>query len=149
MPPRQLRRRGIILDDMAVDVLDAMLIKPFLGLFSGSALGIFYKQDGHEGSPLVLDAKLLTAYPTRIMTSMRNSADTADNGRRTAPAAPASPGRRAALSGVLTAAARVCAGRDALVHLPVLAVAGVLGGAAGGVAARLGLRALPQEAVHG
>ena len=168
---------------------------------------------------------------------MRNSADTSDNGRRTAPAVPTSPGRRAALYGVLTAAALVCgylelliplpvtvpgvklglgnivilmalerlgakagfflmfikviastllfanpqmlvfslaggllswavmalavrsgafstvaallSGRVALVNMPVLAVSGVLCGAAVGVAARLVLRALPQEAFHG
>ena len=67
----------------------------------------------------MLDAKLLTAYPTRIMTSMRNSADTSDNGRRTAPAAPTSPGRRAALYGVLTAAALVCGYLELLIPLPV------------------------------
>ena len=37
----------------------------------------------------------------------------------------------------------------ALVNMPVLAVSGVLCGAAVGVAARLVLRALPQEAFHG
>lgn len=50
---------------------------------------------------------------------MRNSADTSDNGRRTAPAAPASPGRRAALYGVLTAAALVCGYLELLIPLPV------------------------------
>lgn len=50
---------------------------------------------------------------------MRNSADTSDNGRRTAPAAPASPGRRAALYGVFTAAALVCGYLELLIPLPV------------------------------
>ena len=49
---------------------------------------------------------------------MRNSADTSDNRRRTAPTVPTSPGRRAALYGVLTAAALVCGYLELLVTVP-------------------------------
>lgn len=55
---------------------------------------------------------------------MRNSADISDNGRRTAPAAASSPGRSAALYGVLTAAALVCGYLELLIPLPI-AVPGV------------------------
>ena len=58
---------------------------------------------------------------------MRNSADTSDNGRRTAPAVPASPGRRAARYGVLTAAALVCGYLELLIPLPVTVPGGKLG----------------------
>ena len=51
--------------------------------------------------------------------------------------------------GQLIAVAALLSGRVALVNMPVLAVSGVLCGAAVGVAARLVLRALPQEAFHG
>lgn len=50
---------------------------------------------------------------------MRNSADTSDNRRRTAPTVPTSPGRRAALYGVLTAAALACGYLELLIPLPV------------------------------
>ncbi len=50
---------------------------------------------------------------------MRNSHDMSDNGRRTAPEAPASPGRRTALYGVLTAAALACSYLELLIPLPV------------------------------
>lgn len=52
-------------------------------------------------------------------------------------------------TGQLVAVAALLSGRVALVNMPVLAVSGVLCGAAVGVAARLVLRALPQEAFHG
>ena len=52
-------------------------------------------------------------------------------------------------AGQLAAVAALLSGRVALVNMPVLAVSGVLCGAAVGVAARLVLRALPQEAFHG
>lgn len=52
-------------------------------------------------------------------------------------------------TGQLVAVAVLLSGRVALVNMPVLAVSGVLCGAAVGVAARLVLRALPQEAFHG
>lgn len=52
-------------------------------------------------------------------------------------------------AGQLAAVAVLLSGRVALVNMPVLAVSGVLCGAAVGVAARLVLRALPQEAFHG
>lgn len=83
-------------------------------------------------APLGSGVELLTAYPTRIMASMRNSADISrDDGTQGAgaPAAPRpasvptstsiSPGRRAALYGVLTAAALVCGYLELLIPLPV------------------------------
>ena len=83
-------------------------------------------------APLGSGVELLTAYPTRIMTSMRNSPDISrDDGAQGAgaPAAPRpasapisssiSPGRRAALYGVLTAAALVCGYLELLIPLPV------------------------------
>lgn len=83
-------------------------------------------------APLGSGVELLTAYPTRIMASMRNSPDISrddeaqDAGAPTAPrpaSAPISssisPGRRAALYGVLTAAALVCCYLELLIPLPV------------------------------
>lgn len=83
-------------------------------------------------APLGSGVELLTAYPTRIMASMRNSPDISrddeaqDAGAPTAPrpaSAPISssisPGRRAALYGVLTAAALVCGHLELLIPLPV------------------------------
>lgn len=83
-------------------------------------------------APLGSGAELLTAYPTRIMASMRNSPDISrDDGAQGAgaPAAPRpasapisssiSPGRRTALYGVLTAAALVCGYLELLIPLPV------------------------------
>lgn len=83
-------------------------------------------------APLGSGVELLTAYPTRIMASMRNSPDISrddeaqDAGAPTAPcpaSAPISssisPGRRAALYGVLTAAALVCGYLELLIPLPV------------------------------
>lgn len=83
-------------------------------------------------APLGSGVELLTAYPTRIMASMRNSPDTSrDDGAQGAgaPTAPRpasapisssiSPGRRAALYGVLTAAALVCGYLELLIPLPV------------------------------
>ncbi len=81
-------------------------------------------------APLGSGVELLTAYPTRIMASMRNSADISrDDGTQGAgaPAAPRpasvptsiSPGRRAALYGALTAAALVCGYLELLIPLPV------------------------------
>lgn len=52
-------------------------------------------------------------------------------------------------AGQLMAVAALLSSRVALVNMPVLAVSGVLCGAAVGVAARLVLRALPREAFHG
>lgn len=83
-------------------------------------------------APLGSGVELLTAYPTRIMASMRNSPDISrDDGAQGAgaPTAPhpasapisssISPGRRAALYGVLTAAALVCGYLELLIPLPV------------------------------
>lgn len=83
-------------------------------------------------APLGSGVELLTAYPTRIMASMRNSPDISrDDGAQGAgaPAAPRpasapisssiSPGRRTALYGVLTAAALVCGYLELLIPLPV------------------------------
>lgn len=83
-------------------------------------------------APLGSGVELLTAYPTRIMASMRNSPDISrddeaqDAGAPTAPrpaSAPISssisPGRRAALYGVLTAAALACGYLELLIPLPV------------------------------
>lgn len=83
-------------------------------------------------APLGSGVELLTAYPTRIMASMRNSPDISrddeaqDAGAPTAPrpasapiSSPISPGRRAALYGVLTAAALVCGYLELLIPLPV------------------------------
>ena len=83
-------------------------------------------------APLGSGVELLTAYPTRIMASMRNSPDiSCDDGAQGAgaPAAPRpasapisssiSPGRRTALYGVLTAAALVCGYLELLIPLPV------------------------------
>lgn len=83
-------------------------------------------------APLGSGVELLTAYPTRIMAIMRNSPDISrddeaqDAGAPTAPrpaSAPISssisPGRRAALYGVLTAAALVCGYLELLIPLPV------------------------------
>lgn len=83
-------------------------------------------------APLGSGVELLTAYPTRIMASMRNSPDISrDDGAQGAgaPTAPRpasapisssiSPGRRAALYGVLTAAALVCGYLELLIPLPV------------------------------
>lgn len=83
-------------------------------------------------APLGSGVELLTAYPTRIMASMRNSPDISRDGEAQdagAPTAPRpasapisssiSPGRRAALYGVLTAAALVCGYLELLIPLPV------------------------------
>lgn len=83
-------------------------------------------------APLGSGVELLTAYPTRIMASMRNSPDISrDDGAQGAgaPATPRpasapisssiSPGRRTALYGVLTAAALVCGYLELLIPLPV------------------------------
>lgn len=83
-------------------------------------------------APLGSGVELLTAYPTRIMASMRNSPDISrDDGAQGAgaPAAPRpasvpisssiSPGRRTALYGVLTAAALACGYLELLIPLPV------------------------------
>lgn len=83
-------------------------------------------------APLGSGVELLTAYPTRIMASMRNSPDISrddeaqDAGAPTAPrpalapiSSSISPGRRAALYGVLTAAALVCGYLELLIPLPV------------------------------
>ena len=83
-------------------------------------------------APLGSGVELLTAYPTRIMASMRNSPDISRNDGAQgagAPAAPRpasapisssiSPGRRTALYGVLTTAALVCGYLELLIPLPV------------------------------
>lgn len=83
-------------------------------------------------APLGSGVELLTAYPTRIMASMRNSPDISrddeaqDAGAPTAPRPASAPisssissGRRAALYGVLTAAALVCGYLELLIPLPV------------------------------
>lgn len=85
-------------------------------------------------APLGSGVELLTAYPTRIMASMRNSPDISrDDGAQGAgaPTAPRpasvpisssiSPGRRTALYGVLAAAALVCGYLELLIPLPVTA----------------------------
>ena len=44
-PGGELLRRGILLDDVPVVVVDSMLVKPLLGLLAGGALGILEKED--------------------------------------------------------------------------------------------------------